>query len=232
MDFQIHIQNPKHVCAIIRMYTYVCMYKHLGSKMSVWRTGAGARKTREVKSWWFEVWSVFWGVFWGCRLGKFCQEHTWQGCSGMRVWRPWIRVSPGWTEHIWQPSAIENFVEYYMLGQLTWQWMGLDIKEIRRRQRRLRERWESVGPSKSGLMGGASWTAGAGCMSWRKPWLLIASLALLCSRLSTCSRQDLSSRWTKVELERTIRGALHLGRAQRRPPSQDILQALGSCLEP
>ena len=26
MDFQIHIQNPKHVCAIIRMYTYVCMY--------------------------------------------------------------------------------------------------------------------------------------------------------------------------------------------------------------
>ena len=55
---------------------------------------------------------------------------------------------PTWTEQLRQRTAIENYVEYYALGQLTWQWMALDLKEMRRRQRRLRERWESVGPFK------------------------------------------------------------------------------------
>ena len=55
---------------------------------------------------------------------------------------------PTWTEQLRQRTAIENYAEYYALGQLTWQWMALDLKEMRRRQRRLRERWESVGPFK------------------------------------------------------------------------------------
>ena len=176
---------------------------------------------------------MFWGVFWGCRLGKFCQEHTWQGCSGMRVWRPWIRVSPGWTEHIWQPSAIENFVEYYMLGQLTWQWMGLDIKEIRRRQRRLRERWESVGPFKIWFDG---WRLldGRGrvyvlekTLAFDRQFGLAMLQAVYLFQTGSLQSMDLRSSWSAP-----FEAHCTWARAQRRPPSQDILQALGSCLEP
>eukprot|EP00439_Symbiodinium_sp_Y106_P036757 s2744_g4.t1 len=55
---------------------------------------------------------------------------------------------PAWCCDLWQRSTIENFVEYYALGRLAQQWSGLNIRETRRRQAKLRERWESAGPFK------------------------------------------------------------------------------------
>ncbi|CAE7801933.1 unnamed protein product [Symbiodinium sp. CCMP2592] len=55
---------------------------------------------------------------------------------------------PRWSVRLHQPSALETFVENCLLGQLTWQWLGLELSETRRRKARLRERWESVGAFK------------------------------------------------------------------------------------
>ena len=52
---------------------------------------------------------------------------------------------PHWSGRLLLPTALETYVEKCVLGQLTWQWMDLGIRELRYRQGRLRERWASVG---------------------------------------------------------------------------------------
>ncbi|CAE7695529.1 unnamed protein product [Symbiodinium sp. CCMP2592] len=53
---------------------------------------------------------------------------------------------PTYGSRLLLPDSLYTFVENSVLGQLTKQWETMGLTELRRRQKRMRDRWQYFGP--------------------------------------------------------------------------------------
>ena len=220
-----------YVCMYVCIH--VCIYKHLGSMPLVWRTSARAqhmccRAVLRVWFWWVWVWVAL------CLEHRDSEGRVWLS----RIeWQPWmcVRVMGPTKSPPGRSSSDSALPSKTMWSTMRWDsspgsgWRWISKKCGGGKEGCVRDGnlWDHL---RYGSMPGNCWMAKDECMFWRKLWITTMSLALLCFRLCTCTRPARFTRWTKVGLRRSLRGALKLGDSPVPLPEHGVPQATGSCL--